>query len=752
VALLLVAVAVAAYWPALHAGWIWDDDSYVTANAVVQGADGWWRAWIPGQTPQWYPLVFVGFWLQHRVHGLDPFGYHLVNVLLHTLSAGLLWRVLARLGVRGAGVAAALFLLHPVQVESVAWVTERKNVLSMAFALLAVLAWVRARDVGGAVVPGGGQGAVPGGTAGAGGGRGASGADAGAATSGGRRWYALAACAFVCAMLSKTTAAAVPVALAAIEWWRGRRLTAGVGALLAGLFALAIAMGLATAFLEVTHVGASGAEFSRPFLERVPQAGMAWCFYAATWVWPVNLLFVYPPFERGPGDVWAWTACVGAGLVLAGAVAFARRGVRGPLALLAVYSAGVFPALGFLAVWPLRYAPVADHFGYVGGVAVAVALGWLAATAWAWLRARGAAAWQGGAAAAVVAGALAALTWQATLPYHDEETLWRWTLARNPRAWLAANNLASLRLAAARDARRAGDEATAWQALAEAEALALQAVETTGGTDMPALSNLSEALRLQGRMPEALAAAERAVAANPRYGGAHWLRARLLEQMGRPDEARDAYARAVELDPRNPLHLHDLMRVETNAGRLEPALAAARLLAAAAPGDAEAQGNLGNLLLATGRVVEARPALERALAIAPPALAAQIEVNLCDALLRPPVDSGALSSGAALAARLAGASKSPGPVPLLLLARAMEALGSAEEAARLRARADTLLEGADEPTRRAAERFRGASGVPASPGAPRAPGGPGASAASAAPPTSAAAPVPVPITPPASPP
>lgn len=724
IAALLAVVAILAYWPALGAGWIWDDDSYVTANAVVQGADGWWRAWIPGETPQWYPLVFLGFWAQYQLHGLEPFGFHAVNVLLHVVSAGLLWRLLARLGVRGAGVAAALFLLHPVQVESVAWVTERKNVLSMAFALLAVLAWVRAREEAWSGLHGGAPSSAMPASAVHTGGAHAHAALAGAHAA--RRWFALAAVAFVCAMLSKTTAAAVPVAFAALEWWRGRRIGLGAGVLLAGFCAVAVALGLTTAYLEVTHVGAEGAEFNQPLLERALQAAMAWWFYPASWVWPANTLFIYPPFERGPGDVYAWIACAGMVAMACAAVWLARRGSRGPLALLAIYSAGVFPALGFLAVWPLRYAPVADHFGYVGGVAVAVAIGWCVGTAWRWIHARGVAAWQGAAAAGVVALALAVLTWQATLPYKDEPTLWHWTLERNPHAWIAANNLASMALAAAEDARAAGDEARAREWSVEAEVLARRAAELTKGTDMPALSNLSEALRMQGRLPEALEAAERAVAANPRYGNVHWLRARLLEQSGGLEEAGAAYERAVELDPRRPLHLHDRMRFETNRGNLESALVAARALAQISPTDAEVQGNLGNLLLATGRVVEARAALERALEGASPALAAQIEVNLCDAYLRPPMDNRSRNAGIALAGRLAAGVKSPGPVPLLLMARAMDQLASFDEAARLRARADALLAHADEPTRRAAERFRGTPVRPpvAAPGAPAAPPAP----------------------------
>src|SRR5438046_7687303 len=138
-ALALALLVVAAYLPALHAGFIWDDDAYVTANATLRTLDGLRRIWLePGAVPQYYPVTFTSFWLEYRLWGLDPVGYHLVNVLLHALNAALVWRILRRLGLPAAWLAAALFALHPMQVESVAWVTERKNVLLAALALAAL--------------------------------------------------------------------------------------------------------------------------------------------------------------------------------------------------------------------------------------------------------------------------------------------------------------------------------------------------------------------------------------------------------------------------------------------------------------------------------------------------------------------------------------------------------------------------------------------------------------------------------------
>src|ERR1700737_215457 len=115
----LVVITVAAYWPALHAGFIWNDDDYVTKNQTLRDLSGLRDIWFKiGAVPHYYPLVQTTFWLEYHVWGLNPFGYHLANVLLHALAAVLLWRVLRSLQVPGAWLAAALFALHPVQVAS----------------------------------------------------------------------------------------------------------------------------------------------------------------------------------------------------------------------------------------------------------------------------------------------------------------------------------------------------------------------------------------------------------------------------------------------------------------------------------------------------------------------------------------------------------------------------------------------------------------------------------------------------------
>ncbi len=409
----LVAATLVAFLPAMNGDFVWDDDANVTQNPNLEGLDGLVRTWTePHANQQYYPLSYTTFWLNHAIDGLEPLGYHLVNVALHATGAILFYQCLKRLGLRAAAFAAALFALHPLNAESVAWVTERKNVLSAALAMGAVLLYLRYDDAAFAAAP-------P------------------AATTERRRLWAGALGLFVLALLAKTSVAVVPAALFLVLWlWRGRR---GVRlfAPIAPLFAVGIAAGLGTAWLERAQVGAVGNDFAWSFAYRVAVAGRAFCFYLGKLVVPSGLMFLYPRWSIEPGSAAGIFFPLLAVALAAAAFLLRKRLGPGPLTAVLAYAVLVFPALGFFNVYFMRYAFVQNHFAYL---ATAPVLALMASAGERVLRARPVV------AAATAGGALvlsAVLTAREAASFDGYERLFVDSLARNPEAWVASDSLAS---------------------------------------------------------------------------------------------------------------------------------------------------------------------------------------------------------------------------------------------------------------------------------------------------------------------
>lgn len=561
-ALSLLVVTLLAYRPVYAAGFVWDDDFYVTANPHLADLAGLARIWVPGHTPQYYPAVFTSFWLQEKLHGLAPFGYHLVNVLLHAGAAMLAWRVFHELGLRGAGFVGLLFALHPVHVESVAWIAERKNVLSAVFYLAAALAWLRFQrhhDPGegrpGRWHPG---------------------------------WYAALCALFLAALLAKSVTCSLPAALVLVLWFQRRPLTLRRLAPLVPLFALGLVLALHTAHYERTRViTESAADFELSFLTRTAIATRALLFYLQKLLVPWPLAFIYPRWTIEPGALVTWLPAV-ALLAATGASLVAwRRGWRGPFLALAFFAGTLFPALGYFDVYPLRYSFVADHFQYLaslGPFALAAALlGRLTTRAQAAL-------------ALVLALGLAALTTLQSRSYHDAETLWRTTLARNPAAWMARGNLAQL----------LAERGAHGEALRELE-LALAAVTSTSARRELEL-NRALVLGQLGRNAESLAVLEALQAVD---GGMELRLAGTLERLGRSDEARTWREQALA----GPLRPQALVPVALyELGRGDPARAVLLLEEHldARPGDLDALLFLADARAASGDLAGAIRAAEEA--------------------------------------------------------------------------------------------------------------------------------------------
>ncbi|MFH0944001.1 MAG: tetratricopeptide repeat protein [Planctomycetota bacterium] len=411
-AALLILITFLAFLPALDGEFIWDDDAYVVDNTTLDDLSGLGRIWFEvGATPQYYPVVFTTFWMESQIHdekqvcGKDPFSFHLVNVCLHLLNAVLFFRVLRALGVPGALVAAALFAVHPVTVESVAWISERKNVLSTLFFLGSVLASLRFFGVDRS------------------------------GRNGRLLDYSLALLLFLAALLSKSVTASLPAVLLLLIGWRRSRPTMRELLLLLPFFVAGTLMVFMTAWVEAKVVGAERVEMGLSLLDRVAVAGQAVWFYLGKLLAPVDLMFIYPRWDiHAAGSFRLVAPLLAVALLIALYLARRRLGV-GPLVAALYFGGTLLPALGLVDFYPMIYSYVADHFQYLamfGPLALFAALLARLPPRARWL---------------VTGLLLLLLGWQTherCKVFHSSQELFEDTLRKNPAAAMASINLASI--------------------------------------------------------------------------------------------------------------------------------------------------------------------------------------------------------------------------------------------------------------------------------------------------------------------
>ena len=404
---LIVVVVLATYVPALDGDFVCGDDLWVRDDSRLDDWDGLGRIWSTAETDQYQPLVYSSFWLERRLWGVRPFGYHLDNVLLHAVNTVLVWLLLARMKVRGALAAAVLFGVHPVNVESVAWVYERKNVLSGLFFLLTMLSVVRFTE-----------------------GR-------------ARRWFGLALGLFVCALLSKASTVVLPAVLLLYYWWNRQAWNKRDVLLTIPFFVMAGLMSALTIWYEHHHTGAHGAEFVSPMLERFARAGWIVWFYVGKLLAPVGLIFMYPRWSVDQAAIMSYLPHAVMLVVLV--LLLVKRNTWGRPVLLALgyYLMALLPVLGFFDIYYHRYTFVADHFQYLASIGLialithgvaggVLRLGIL-------LRGlegvdRSSAGWAIG---LVSVGACCVLSDTRAKVFLTPQTLWNDTLQRNPECWAA---------------------------------------------------------------------------------------------------------------------------------------------------------------------------------------------------------------------------------------------------------------------------------------------------------------------------
>lgn len=409
-ACILAVSVVLAYSSVFSAGFIWDDDDYVVNNQMLHSFAGLRSIWLdPGSTPQYYPLVFTLFWAQFQLWGLNPLGYHLVNILLHAANALLLWLCLRRFRLPSAAWVTLLFALHPLQVETVAWVTELKNILALFFYLLSLLAYCRFADAG----------------------------QSAAAAASRRLYYAAALLLFLLALFSKTVSGSLPAAILLLCWWQNGRIARRDVVSLLPFFALAIMLGGVTARLELSHVLAKGAEWDFSLVDRFLIAGRAAWFYAGKLFWPHPLMFNYPRWSIDATVWWQYLFPLSLVGMLTALWCMRNRIGRGPLAAALFFVGTLTPALGFFNVYPMRYSFVADHFQYAAGIGMLLLL---VAGLELLLSRVGVGLFGRSAVFLLLATVAAALTWSQGHIYRDRITLFTDTIAKNPASWLSYAN------------------------------------------------------------------------------------------------------------------------------------------------------------------------------------------------------------------------------------------------------------------------------------------------------------------------
>jgi Tfp pilus assembly protein PilF len=565
---LLIAAVFAAYLPVLENQYIWDDESYVQDNLTLRSADGLRRMWFEiGAIPQYYPMVHTMFWVEYRLWGLHPAGYHLVNVLLHGIGAVLLWRILSFLGVRGAWAAALVFGLHPVHVESVAWITERKNVLSGVLYLSAALLYLRH--------------AFP------------------SVKKHSLRYlrltYGLSLLFFVLALLSKTVTFSLPAAMLLVLWWKNHRIGRREIVELLPFLVVGVFLGSVTVWTEKHIVGAAGEDWSQTGIERVLIAGRALWFYFGKILWPDPLVFFYPRWHIQAGVWWQYLFPLSALGVMAALWWSRSRVGKGPLVGVLFFAGTLFPALGFFDVYPMRFSFVADHFQYlasIGPVALLVA-GGMSIGARLHTRTR----WTGVVALVLVGSVLGTVTSRQSRAYENLETLWRDTLGKNYDAWLAHYNLGNLLY-------HRGDVEEAMGHYRETLRVNPKYVD--------AYNNLGAALRLRGKEKEAIENFQRALRIDPDYAKTHNNLGAALSDQGRRREGKEHLEKALRADPNYAQAHFNLANVLVAEGLHEEAIQHLRAAVALAPGYAPAHYRLGTALRAVGRGQEAQRHLEEA--------------------------------------------------------------------------------------------------------------------------------------------
>ncbi|MGB8352252.1 MAG: tetratricopeptide repeat protein [Chthoniobacteraceae bacterium] len=676
--MILAVVTFLAYSPAWNGRPIFDDEMFVTPHGQ-RSFGGLEHIWLqPASTGQFYPLVQSVFWLEARLWGDAPLGYHFINIALHLAAAFLLLRVLRALEIRGAWLAASLFALHPVQVESVAWLAELKNTLSTVCFLGAILAWLRFERERR------------------------------------RGEYALVVFLFVLGLMAKTIVVSLPLAILIMSWWKRGKLSCKQDVRpMVPLIGIAFAAGLITTWMEKRYSGAEGALFAFSFTDRLLIAGRAFWFYLGKLLWPANLIFNYPRWEINSSVWWQYLFPLAALMLFAGLIGVWRLfRVRGPLAALLLFALLLSPLLGFINVNFFTFSFVADHFQYLASLAVITFVSATMALGLSLLRGRPLVTGQG--FCVIVLFILAILTARQSRMYADAKTAYVTTLERNPGSWMAHDNLGNILMQEGnpggaieqyRDALRIRpDSAKTANNLGVAFLNKNRFVEAVASFQnaiamkpdyAQAYNNLGNALLKQQRVREAVECYRKAIKIDPAYADARTNLADVLHETGHDFEAISQYRQALQAQP-DSADAHDKLGVAlSKTGDIDGAINEYEAALTLRRDFAEAHNNLGIALLRKGRVNDAIAEFKKAIEIPPGH--ANAENNLAWLLATYP--DAAIRNGAKaveLAKKLDQVAGGRNPLILTTLAAGYAETGAFPEARETAQRALALAEGQSE--------------------------------------------------------
>ena len=558
-------LVVVCYLPAMLWGeFVWDDNQYIKSDPVEE-VSGLWQIWFsPGTTgteDHYLPLLYTTFWLEHKLWGFEAAGYHIVNVLLHMANTLLVWHVLRRLAAPSAWLVAAVFAVHPLHVESVAWIIERKDVLSGLFYLAALAAWVRFVE----------QPRL--------------------------RRYVGALALYAAALLSKSIAITLPATLLVGHWLKQGRIARADLVRLAPFFTIGAAytVGDLSFSRSVNPVS-----FDYSWAERALIAAPALWFYVGKLVWPSELVVIYPHWDIRPENLLAWGYLMAAVVLVAALWHYRHQIGRGPLAGALFFGITLSPVLGFVDHGYMKYSFVADRFQYLAGIGIIAVVCGAAALGVGRLSDL----WQKGAQviAAAVVIALGISTWQQQRVWRDGETLWRYVIEHNPKALTAHLNLGYILYTQGQ-----------YEEALEVTRVAVDRLPHYYKAHM----NLGAILKALGRFEEAETHLRRAIALNPQAQWSYSQLCRVLYSQGRHEEALEAARTAIEQHPDYSDTYVDLGWALNDLGRPKEAEAHLRRAIAINPQTPDAYSYLGIALHNQGRYEEAVQCYDRALALDP---------------------------------------------------------------------------------------------------------------------------------------